>query len=643
MGWSVYIQIVRDKPLTATERKKLATHAKRFKLSRESEDYAFRVAPLDAPGGVIVRAGGKWGRDAADRDAMRMYEALTALRALFKKAKLEVSDDLHVVGWNGSEYGLVDDPDQEMTKPPGDLSAWESIPPPPPPPPPREPKLVRRAKLDAALEAAVTAVAAGQPPDEVDASLVSNAFSAIERARRFDNYEQQKQLEAVLAACPAHLVVEQGLEGSRMFDGTAGAVGEAVVRVDSLEAYRERLLAKWFHPVTTLRDGHDRARWFVMRPALRDAGVRAALGEALLAADLDDSEAERAHRLLMSLVVEHEGSMPYAIARRRIDREKPQRRSEQLLRDIVESRSRAILPTLAIELARTKARRDDMIRALSRIDDARVMPLLERALATDQYTRAVVESLRQRRNARSEELLRGLLVHVDPLVRILAAQGLVAWHGEDALPLLLGAIAHAKAAGLWRAPLFSSSTHHFENVRRKPSDLAGAWPERALTAQLPAVALAPDEVVSAPARMLSSNPDVRHDAIILTHHDALAAGDRSKIKMLVAAERWHKAACGNADVSLYTWFQSCSRVHITNYWSSWRKHVSLPFDPQYKYDYVTWDWLDAHPDAIGPQVMPDELAAITSLPPADPTTRLRFTADELAAWDAEERVFARVP
>ena len=77
--------------------------------------------------------------------------------------------------------------------------------------------------------------------------------------------------------------------------------------------------------------------------------------------------------------------------------------------------------------------------------------------------------------------------------------------------------------------------------------------------------------------------------------------------------------------------------------SSWSKLARIPFDPMYKYTYVTWNHLAAHAAEVAPQQVPHELAdlltseAIEVAVAAMPEQRLRFAPDELAAWDAEEQ------
>ena len=251
---------------------------------------------------------------------------------------------------------------------------------------------------------------------------------------------------------------------------------------------------------------------------------------------------------------------------------------------------------------------------------------------------------------RAEALLDKLGGSADPLVRIRAAQGLVASRGHEAIPRLLAAAADAAASGAWRR---EHSVGGWANEQlRKPQDAlttppfetrrTGRWPKELETMTVPAAAGAV-EPMNTWARMRSPNPDVRRDAIEAAHELALTARDPSVILALVAAERFHAAVLARADVSQYTVRGSCSRVNVTNYWSSWIKLARIPFDPMYKYTYVTWNHLAAHAAEVAPQQVPPELADLLTIEAVEvaaaaiPDQRLRFTSAELAAWDAEEQ------
>jgi hypothetical protein len=343
----------------------------------------------------------------------------------------------------------------------------------------------------------------------------------------------------------------------------------------------------------------------------------------------------------MALLAKAEHGLPYLIARRRADRAlaEPPRWHAPLMNRIAMTDRREMLPTLALELAWPRADRDDLLVALGRIQDPRALPLLERALATDQYTRAVTRALLLMPGARADELLDALTAHIDPFVRICAAQGLVSRRGAEAVPRLADAIGQAQVAGIWRdrAPgAWGNTFRDPEAARDRIYELwRTPWPDEARAMALSDVAVG--DLASAPARMVSTNPDVRRDAIELAHADALRARDPSRIRALVAAERRHAALCAQADLRMTTVFGTCSRVSVTNYWSSWRKLARIPFDPMYRHVEVTWNWLDARAEELAPQVIPDELAA---LPSSVPELRLRFSPDELAAWDDVERTLA---
>jgi hypothetical protein len=241
-----------------------------------------------------------------------------------------------------------------------------------------------------------------------------------------------------------------------------------------------------------------------------------------------------------------------------------------------------------------------------------------------------------------------LLDHVDPFVRIVAAQGLVSRRGRDAIPALLAAAAQSRAMGIWddRPPgAWSNTFRELPAVLERIHELFRApWPEDRTGLTISELPAATGERASSFGRMLSSNPDVRRDAIELAHREALATRDVSKIRALVAAERWHAALCAQADVSFTNRSGGCSRVNPSAHWGSWRKLTGMPFDPFYRNRDHTWDWLDHHADGLAPQVIPDELAAIAvagAKPPANPGVRLHFERDELEAWDAAECAFAR--
>lgn len=666
MGWTVHIQIVRDRPLSLAERKTLARHVRAFKLSGQSEGYGFLVAPPAAAGGVIAQRIGKLARspdDAEDRDAARLYEALTALRTLLPETTLEVADDFRLVGWDGQRYALVQHPDQELTCAPRDTSSWLPVPPPRAPRTravltPAAPKPKRDA-LPTLFEAALAEMAERRapvlPPVTPDEArvLVPLLFAARTRADRAGDGRRGADLATVLDHMPAHVVVDLGLSPALLASPSSHAIARALERIADPSPYAERLLAIWFG-----REAGKGAEqlWSSAAPALaaaaRDPRVVARLGAALLEADLDAwREFGRRHTLTMDVLAAAPGGLPWLVRKRRADRPaKGKNLTGVLLDGIARTRRPEAVPTLLLELARPGADRDELLLQLSRIDDPRVLPMLERVLATGQYTRTVAKALFNVAGDRAEALLDSLDGSADPLVRIRAAQGLVVRRGREAIPRLLAAAADAAASGAWRgeSPVGGWSSEQL----RGPEDAlitppfevrrTGQWPRELETMTVPAAA-GVVEPMNAWARMRSLNPDVRRDAIEAAHELALTARDPSVILALVAAERLHAAMLERADVSQYTVRGSCSRVNVTNYWSSWSKLARIPFDPMYKYTYVTWNHLAAHAAEVAPQQVPSELAdlltvdAVMVAVAAMPEQRLRFAPDELAAWDAEER------
>ena len=657
MGWSIYIQLVREQPLDGDERKRLATHARKFKLSRRSEPYVFRVAPGDAGGGVIAEACGKFGVDAnpdEDADTARVYAALTELRALFDGASLEVADDLGIVGWDGEQFDLVEDPDQELTPAPRDRSAWIVVPEPTTPrarPAPKAaatPKQKKRGPLDDAIEA----VAASRPIEAIDLQAIAlQAFAAIEKASKAKDGEREKQLQSVVAAIPAKIVIDAGLDARWMAGPATAAVGAALERLGGLDEVRQRLLQVWFDGIPDKDSSYmwSHMGYYLMQPAMRDRHVVAALGAALMTADFESRRTARRSTKMMDLLAATADGLPHVIARRRADRAAGGTvfLSGALLTTIERVERPEVLPTLMLELARPGADRDPLLEALGHIEDPRVLPLLERALVTDQYTRAVAKALLSVPGASAEALLEKLLDHVDPFVRVVAAQGLVSRRGREAIPALLAAAAQSQAMGIWddRPPgAWSNTFRELPAALERIHELFRApWPEDRSDLTIANLPAATGERASSFRRMLSLNPDVRRDALELAHREALAARDTSRIRALVAAERWHAALCAQADVSFTDRSGGCSRVHPTTHWGSWRKLTNMPFDPFYRNRDYTLDWLDYHAEGIAPQVIPDELAAIAvagAKPPANPGVRLQFERDELEAWDEAERAFA---
>lgn len=663
MGWTVEIQIVRDRPLSPAERKTLGSHVRSFKLSRSSEGYAFAVAPSDAAGGVVARCSGKLARTAdpdGDPDAARLYEALTALRALIPGATVEVADDLHLVGWDGERCTLVENPDQELTPAPKDQSSWTAVPPARARSAPEKPTQAakpKRGALPEPYEAALAELAEQRTPvlppvtDDEARTLVPLLFAAMIRADKARDGRRRADLSALLEQMPAEVVVDHGLEPGRLTGPASYSVAKALARLADPSPYSERLLSIWFAREPG-KGAHE--FWSQVEPALaaasRDPRVVARLGTSLLEADLDDLDLARRNGVTMGVLAEAPGGWPWLVRKRRTERSaKTKNMTGVLLDQIARPQRPAAIPTLLLELSRRGADRDELLIQLSRIDDPRSLPILERALATDQYTRTVVSGLGNVGGDRAEALIDGLGASADPLVRIRAAQILVARRGRDAIPRLLGAVADAAAAGAWRGECGiggwgNQQLGKREDALAEPYGLRGItrWPEELASMPVPE-ASGPVEAIDAWARMRSPNPDVRRDAIEAAHAAALAAKDPSVILALVAAERFHAAMLERADVSQYTVRGSCSRVSITNYWSSWRKLARLPFDPMYKYTYVTWNYLVTHAAEIGAQQIPPELADLTTVEhvatavAAMPDQRLRFEPDELTLWDAAEQ------
>ncbi len=516
----------------------------------------------------------------------------------------------------------------------------------------------RRGALPAPIEAALAAMAERRPPilppvnDDEARALVPQMFTALTRADKARDGRRSADLSTVLEQLPAQVVVELGLEPGRLAGPASRSIAMALARIADPSPYTDRLLSIWFE--REAGKGADDF-WSRVAPSLaaasRDPRIVARLGISLVEADLDARDLGRRHAMAMGVLAEAPGGLPWLIRKRRADRgAKPKILTGVLLDDIARTPRPEAMPTLLLELSRPGADRDELLLQLSRIDDPRTLPILERALATDQYTRTVATGLMNVAGDRAEALLDRLDASADPLVRIRAAQALVVRRGRNAIPRLLAAVADAAAAGAWRSEY---GVGGWSNAQlRRPEDALASppsevwrvarWPDELVAMTVPP-ATGPVEAMDAWARMRSLNPDVRRDAIESAHDAALAARDPSVILALVAAERFHAAMLERADVAQYTVRGSCSRVNLTNYWSSWRKLARLPFDPMYKYTHVTWNHLAAHAAEIAAQRLPPDLADLTTVEAvaaavaALPDQQLRFEPAELAQWDAEEQ------
>lgn len=654
MGWTISIQLVRDRALDRGELTRLRAHVRASGLARAG--YAFEVAP---PGtsGVIACAGGKLARTPdpdEDPDAAKLFAALTALRGLFADARLEIADDLHLVGWDGEAVTLVRDPDQELTAMPRDRAGWSAV-------PARRTTAVRPAKraspsLPPPLATALAAILAGEVPDDLSAVTVDEVRALLRAvgkagAGKDPDHALCAALRTVARHVPARLVVEVALGELALFDTEAAtAVADAMARLPERATLREAVLAVWRSPPPARAPDRrwDAIGWALLMPLASDPWLIAKLGEEQDAADPDERPLWRRHYNRERVLATSVEGVRRLIRRRRRDRE--ERRvalTPALLSYLSGERFEIAVPTLFLELAVGKDR-DDITLALARYAEPRFLPILRRMLATDQYTRVIAHALHYLEGDEAAGLLRGLLEHADPLVRIRAAQGLVRRQGAEAMPLLVTAVAAARAIGIW--------SHEFppwgwcsEQLRSPADALARPWSWRGDWPEVSALALGPEVVVEEPVaavvdRMLSPNPDLRRDAIELAHARAIAARDARTALLLARAERLHRALCDAAGLSPVTGSGSTSRVRVSGYWSSpvWRKLVKIPFDPAYKFDWVTWDWLEAHAHEHVPQQQEARLADVRDKASAKARAAsyglrpLAFFRSEYDAWNAQE-------
>lgn len=654
MGWTIWIQLVRGRALDRGELTRLRAHVRASGLV--GEGYAFEVAPAGSSG-VIARAGGKLARSLdpdEDPRAAKLMAALTELHGLFADARLELADDFHLVGWDGTAVTLVQDPDQELTEPPRDRAGWTMVP--ARRTPTARPPARAAPKLPPALAAALAAIAAGEAPDDLSATTPDEALVLLRvigkaAAGKHPDHALRNSLDVVASHVPARTLVDLALAEVALLDTAASTtIARAMERLPDRAAVRERVLAVWQLPPPA--KGPDR-RWdaigyALLMPLAHDPWLIARLGDEHDAADRDDPALwRRGYNRERILALSPDG-VRRLIRRRRRDRVEHRRPlTSGLLSYLSGERFDVAVPTLLLELAVARDR-DDLTLALARYREPRFLLILERMLATDQYARVVAEALHHFDGDDATAMLLRLIDHADPLVRIRASQGLVGRQGAPALPRLVAAVEAARTMGIWRHEYPPGGWCNAQ--LRSPADaLAAPWTYRGRWPDVTAVVLGPAEASDPPAaeaidRMLSPNPDIRRDAIELAHQRAIATRDARSALTLARAERLHRALCDAAGLPTVTGDGSTSRVRVSGFWSSpvWRKLLAIPFDPAYKYDWVTWDWLEAHAGERVAQDAAAELADVRDEASAKARAEayglraLAFARAEYEAWTARE-------
>ena len=223
MGWTVHIQVVRDRPLSPAERKTLAAHVRAFKLSRRSEGYAFSVAPPEAAGGVVATCDGKLARSAdpaEDADAARLYEALSGLRTLLPERDRggRRRPPPGRLGRRALHAGPESRPgaDPRAARPVG-LVAGAAAPRATAAPPAATPAPTRGG-LPAPFEAALAELAERRTPvvpavtDDEARALVPLLFAAMTRADKARDGRRSADLGTLLDHLPADVVADLGVE-----------------------------------------------------------------------------------------------------------------------------------------------------------------------------------------------------------------------------------------------------------------------------------------------------------------------------------------------------------------------------------------------------------------------------------------------
>ncbi|MGN6103612.1 MAG: hypothetical protein ACTHU0_00675 [Kofleriaceae bacterium] len=642
MGWTFYYQLTRDRLLDTAERTALRAHVRTVKLSRRSEGYGFWIAEQANPRGQIAFGATKLASSdpAQAADLARLVAALTTLRRVIAGATVGVHDDLHTIAWDeaAGAYALVAGAEQdEVSWPHLEPPAWVPL------SVPRKPR-VRPAAATEPAEPAAPAAPAEVPSTDAD------VLTLLERLGKRAYVAAD---HALLAQVDANQVTRVALEHARVLDQSAlHACAEAMAKATHVPDEARALgLAAW-------RDARDPRpfEWAFEQLARADAGIATALAAELAGLPVDGNLSERQWSALR-MVARHPAARPHVIAALRRGRgTPPSDLTNRLIGQLAHDGAAEAAPTLFLHLDVGRCT-DDVVRAAVRVDHTRRAELIRRLLVREQYHRPLAQAIAESSMPEALALLDELASHRDPGARLVAADALVIRRGRAAVPTLVAAVEYARRHGIWahgRGPgtWFNDQVGRIEDVvarvhrrtegllERALGDAVAAWP-----AELAAQGLEvtdPGPPADRLARVLDGDPDIRRDALELWNEEALAAGDASQVRALVCAQRLHAERCRRA--GLYQHIGSfTTRVRATHGWDAWRKRLRIPFDPMYRYDHVTWDWLVAHVDQVAPQDVPDALAAAATeagardLAATFPDVRFKLDADERASLEAEER------
>lgn len=385
---------------------------------------------------------------------------------------------------------------------------------------------------------------------------------------------------ALLAQVDANQVTRVALEHARVLDQSAlHACAEAMAKATHVPDEARALgLAAW-------RDARDPRpfEWAFEQLARADAGIATALAAELAGLPVDGNLSERQWSAVR-MVARHPAAHPHVIAALRRGRGTPPNDlTKRLIEQLAHDGAAEAAPTIFLHLDVGRCT-DDVVRAAVRVDHPRRAELIRRLLVREQYHRPLAQAIAESSMPEALALLDELASHRDPGARLAAADELAAQGIEVTDP-------------------------------GPPADRL--------------------------ARVLDVDPDIRRDAIELWNEEALAARDASQVRALVCAQRLHAERCRRA--GLYQHIGNfTTRVRATHGWDAWRKRLRIPFDPMYRYDHVTWDWLVAHVDQVAPQDVPDALAAAATeagardLAATFPDVRFKLDADERASLEAEE-------
>lgn len=262
MGWSVYVALTRDRPLSQAERRTLvALVAEHNREPWEVESFDLLLPPPRRRSTTVAYGSIKLPRDSDHGDIVRLLDALTAVHGLIEGAICTVADDDSLVSWEPGGYELALGPQPAVVTP--ETRGWQSA----------------RA-LAKTLAATPAHRLRSAPSSSLDAAL--HALAAFPANRSATN-RQETQAQTLIATVagdpdlrtPLLEIWRQGPAGIQRMSSLRAAFGSLA----GCEWFRDELLAS----VARAGQPGEHARSVTAADMLREAGDARGLAAVLTA------------------------------------------------------------------------------------------------------------------------------------------------------------------------------------------------------------------------------------------------------------------------------------------------------------------------------------------------------------------------